>query len=51
MASATVAMVAAMRMRPAMMHDALLDDDAVSVAPGRKRRDGEEDGVHDGKRP
>lgn len=49
MASATVAVVAAVR--AAMTHDALLDNDAVSMAPGGKRCDGEEDGVHDGKRP
>lgn len=44
-----MAMMAAMR--AAMTHNALLDNDAVSMAPGRKRRDGKEDGVHNGKRP
>lgn len=38
-------------MRAAMAHDALLDNDAVPVHPGRKCRDGKEDGVHNGKRP
>lgn len=34
-----------------MAHNALLDNDAVPVAPGRQRRDGKEDGVHNGKGP
>lgn len=46
MASTTMAMV-----RAAMAHDALLDNDAVAVAPARQRCDGKEDGVHNGKRP
>lgn len=46
-----MASTAMVMMRAVMAHDALLDNDAVSVHPGRQRGNGKEDGVHNGKRP